>query len=188
MKKSLTINATRNGKKVAKSFGFVNPDVANSLVGGFAQMVNALSNDTFVSSQVVKTMDTTEEEQGGGSAPATGKTIPTMSISAYPDEINLTSQDGVNYSYQYDASYGDVTFTVEYNDDGIIYAFAVTQVGTDATQAFIGSAPVRIPINHDSTYQFTFEAEDLAAAQSIVILATETANFAPKVLLLNKEE
>ena len=70
MKKSLTINATRDGKKVSKSLGFVNPDVANSLVGGFAQMVNALSNDTFVNSQVVKVMDTTEEEQGGGSAPA----------------------------------------------------------------------------------------------------------------------
>ena len=65
MKKSLTINATRDGKKVAKSFGYVNPDVANSLVGGFAQMVNALSNDTFVNSQVVKVMDTTEEETGG---------------------------------------------------------------------------------------------------------------------------
>ena len=63
MKKSLTINATRAGKKVSKNIGYVNPDVANSLVGGFAQMVNALSNDTFVNSQVVKVMDTTEEEQ-----------------------------------------------------------------------------------------------------------------------------
>ena len=69
-KKSLTINATRNGKKVSKSLGFINPDVANSLVGGFAQMVNALSNDTFVNAEVVKKMDTTEEDTGGGTTPA----------------------------------------------------------------------------------------------------------------------
>ena len=187
MKTSLTINATRAGKKVAKSFGYVNPDVANSLVGGFAQMVNALSNDTFVNAEVVKKMDTTEEDTGGGSAPATGKTIPTLSISTYP-EINLTSQDGVNYSYQYDAAYGDVTFTVEYNGDGAIYAFAVILEGLDAVQNPIGSAAVRIPINHNSNYQFSFDAETLAQAESIVIVTTETANFAPKVLVLSKEE
>ena len=68
MKKSLTINATRNGKKVSKNFGYVNPDVANSIAGGFAQMVNALTTNTFVNAEVVKKMDTTEEEQqsGGG--------------------------------------------------------------------------------------------------------------------------
>ena len=70
MKKSLTINATRDGKKVAKSFGFVNPNVANSLVGGFAQMVNNLTTDTFVNAQVVKTMDTTEEETTPTPTPA----------------------------------------------------------------------------------------------------------------------
>ena len=70
MKTSLTINATRNGKKVSKSLGYVNPDVANSLVGGFAQMVNALTTDTFVNAEVVKKMDTTEEDSSGGSTPA----------------------------------------------------------------------------------------------------------------------
>ena len=126
-------------------------------------------------------------QQGGGSAPATGKTIPTLSISTYP-EINLTSQDGVNYSYQYDAAYGDVTFTVEYNGDGAIYAFAVILEGLDAVQNPIGSAAVRIPINHNSNYQFSFDAETLAQAGAIVIVTTETANFAPKVLVLSKEE
>lgn len=69
MKKSLNINATRNGKKVSTSIGYVNPDVANSIAGGFAQMVNALTTNTFVNAEVVKKMDTTEEEQqsGGGS-------------------------------------------------------------------------------------------------------------------------
>ena len=68
MKKSLNINATRNGKKVSTSIGYVNPDVANSIAGGFAQMVNALTTNTFVNAEVVKKMDTTEEEQqsGGG--------------------------------------------------------------------------------------------------------------------------
>lgn len=35
MKKSLTINAIRNGKKVSKSLGYINSDAANSIVGGF---------------------------------------------------------------------------------------------------------------------------------------------------------
>lgn len=74
MKKSLTINAIRNGKKVSKSLGYINPDAANSIVGGFAQMVNALSNDTFVNAEVVKKMDTSEEEQqSGGSTPTPAK-------------------------------------------------------------------------------------------------------------------
>ena len=75
MKKSLTINATRAGKKVAKNIGFVNPNVANSLVGSAAQMFNALTNDTFVNSEVVKVMDTSEEESPSTPTPApAGKT------------------------------------------------------------------------------------------------------------------
>lgn len=75
MKKSLNINATRNGKKVSTSIGYVNPDVANSTAGTFAQMVNALTTNTFVNAEVVKKMDTTEEEQqsGGGGTLVLGK-------------------------------------------------------------------------------------------------------------------
>lgn len=100
MKKSLTINATRDGKKVAKSFGFVNPDVANSLVGGFAQMVNALSNDTFVNAEVVKRMDTTEEEQ----------TTPT------PTPAPAGKQEGI---ITYDDDQENPTVT--YNGDGAVF-------------------------------------------------------------------
>ena len=94
MKTSLTINATRAGKKVAKSLGFVNPDAANSIVGGFAQMVNALSNDTFVNAEVVKKMDTTEEDSGGGSAPATGKPVPTLYVTDNEDDSGTITYSG----------------------------------------------------------------------------------------------
>ena len=108
MKKSLTINATRGGKKVSKSLGFVNPDVANSLVGGFAQMVNALSNDTYVNSQVVKTMDTTEEDSSGSSTPAAAGLLdpnlryyaPASDPTEEQEEEALTWEgDGICYKY-----------------------------------------------------------------------------------------
>ena len=126
-------------------------------------------------------------QQGGGSAPATAKTVPTLSISAYPDDINLTSQDGVNYSYQYDAAYDDVTFTVEYNGDGTLLAFAIMFNGLDEHQSPIGTAAFRQGHQSGSTYQFSFDAEALSSAESIVVVTTETANFAPKVLILDKE-
>ena len=104
MKKSLTINATRAGKKVSKNIGYVNPDVANSLVGGFAQMVNALTTDTFVNAEVVKKMDTNEQEQqsGGGSGKQEG--IITLS----------------NWSVKRSGS----TVDIEYNGDGTLYGVA----------------------------------------------------------------
>ena len=111
-KKSLTINAVRDGKKVAKSFGFVNPDVANSLVGGFAQMVNALSNDTFVNSQVVKVMDTTEEEQTTPTptpAPA-GKQEGIITLSE--SFIDLDRENSTTFSYNGDAQVNVAWYTV----------------------------------------------------------------------------
>ena len=100
MKKSLTINATRDGKKVAKSFGFVNPNVANSLVGGFAQMVNNLTTDTFVNAQVVKVMDTTEEEQAAAPAKQEG-------IITYDEDSGIVTYNGDGTLY-YQADRGDV--------------------------------------------------------------------------------
>ena len=107
MKTSLTINATRAGKKVAKSFGYVNPDVANSLVGGFAQMVNALSNDTFVNAEVVKKMDTTEEEQ---TTPT-----PTPAPAGKQEGIITVNVNGVPISYGQEIDGGTITYT--YNGD-----------------------------------------------------------------------
>lgn len=94
MKKSLNINATRNGKKVSTSIGYVNPDVANSIAGGFAQMVNALTTNTFVNAEVVKKMDTTEEEQqsGGGS----GKTEGVILVNGIKDEHGIWYRDETN--------------------------------------------------------------------------------------------
>lgn len=86
MKKSLNINATRNGKKVSTSIGYVNPDVANSIAGGFAQMVNALTTNTFVNAEVVKKMDTTEEEQQSGGG-GTGLLDPNLHIDDKSSEI-----------------------------------------------------------------------------------------------------
>lgn len=125
MKKSLTINATRNGKKVAKSFGFVNPDVANSLVGGFAQMVNALSNDTFVNAEVVKKMDTSEEDTSSQSQTPAAKTEPTLIIdTGYGGNGSYTyNGDGDIFGYVEGASYflnidrNDKKFTVIGHDD-----------------------------------------------------------------------
>lgn len=95
MKKSLNINAIRGGKKVSKNIGYVNPDAPNSLVGGFAQMVNALTNDTFVNAEVVKRMDTTEEEQSGGGTPApAGKT---QGVITYENGVVTYNGDGELY-------------------------------------------------------------------------------------------
>lgn len=129
MKKSLTINATRNGKKVAKSFGFVNPDVANSLVGGFAQMVNALSNDTFVNAEVVKKMDTSEEDTSSQSQTPAAKTEPTLIIdTAGYGGIGSYTYNGDGDIFGYVEGYflnidrNDKTFTVIGHDDYTPYA------------------------------------------------------------------
>ena len=109
MKKNLNINAIRNGKKVSKSLGFVNPDVANSLVGGFAQMVNALTNDTFVNSEVVKVMDTSEEESSSTPTPApAGKTEGVITL--YDIGNDRTASAIEKYS----------TYRVDYNGDATL--------------------------------------------------------------------
>ncbi len=112
MKKSLNINATRNGKKVSTSIGYVNPDVANSIAGGFAQMVNALTTNTFVNAEVVKKMDTTEEEQQSGGGTVTLYVYPAED-SANPNKIGYlgyeTIDSGVRLSFD-----GDVEIDVTY--------------------------------------------------------------------------
>ena len=144
MKTSLTINATRAGKKVAKSFGYVNPDVANSLVGGFAQMVNALSNDTFVNAEVVKKMDTTEEDSGGGSAPATAKQEGIITLS----KNDFYGPKSITYSYNGDATvkmiktegYGSATLegdTITVNES---YGFYLLYA--DATDNFTAAVTI----------------------------------------------
>ena len=164
MKKSLTINAMRNGKKVAKSVGFVNPDAANSLVGGFAQMLNALSNDTFVSSQVVKTMDTTEEDSSGSSTPATTKLEPTLE--PILDEYDLSDKGG----------YVGIT----YNGDGIL--LARTEVDDRGytgviTNYFSEEYPV-------SPNTLVLQTEDYVSEYGITIYihATEGERYAAKTI------
>ena len=143
MKKSLNINATRNGKKVSKSLGYVNPDVANSLVGGFAQMVNALSNDTFVNAEVVKKMDTTEEDTGGGSTPApAGK---------QEGIITLTTDDN------------GYTYTVDYNGDGQLFIVA----GADAVKNPPGT------LSGNTLTVHTMGATHIPGTGYVVALATD---------------
>ena len=127
MKKNLNINAVRNGKKVSKSIGFVNPDVANSLVGGFAQMLNALTNDTFVNAEVVKKMDTSEEDTSSSTpTPAPAKDdsvleINDVHIGNVSDEQDTLHEDVycIFYTYEGDGELsGVVTWDWEdtYND------------------------------------------------------------------------
>ena len=146
-KKSLTINAVRDGKKVAKSVGFVNPDVANSLVGGFAQMLNALSNDTFVNSQVVKVMDTTEEDSGGGSAPAPAP----------------AKQEGIITW---------VNHVINYNGDGTLYRRAS---GTDDAPVTIQSGSSWSPGKSSySLYLFATPTDNFTAAAYVKIVNNTT--------------
>lgn len=134
MKKSLTINAIRNGKKVSKSLGFINPDAANSIVGGFAQMVNALSNDTFVNAEVVKKMDTSEEEQQGGGATTTQKFAPELTI-AFEDYTS-----------------GTITHPRGNHSIGDLFAYAF---GTDEGE------PLPVLINRsDNTFSIDYNGED----------------------------
>lgn len=68
MKKSLIIDSvSRDGKKLQKTMTFVNPNASNEVAGTFAQMANALTTNTYSKASIVKRMDVTETEQGGGS-------------------------------------------------------------------------------------------------------------------------
>ena len=150
MKKSLTINATRNGKKVSKSLGFVNPNVANSIVGGFAQMVNNLTTDTFVNAQVVKVMDTTEEDTSSQSSTPAAKTEPTLTI----------QDDGDGSGFYY------------YNGDGDIFGYV------PATQEVLNLFTIdRSSQSYNVIDRLTDEP---STSYSITLYATETANFAAK--------
>lgn len=69
MKKSLIIDSvSRDGKKLQKTMTFVNPNASNEVAGTFAQMANALTTNTYSKASIVKRMDVTETEQGGGSS------------------------------------------------------------------------------------------------------------------------
>ena len=166
MKKSLTINATRAGKKVAKSIGFVNPDVANSLVGGFAQMVNALSNDTFVSSQVVKTMDTTEEEQTTPTptpAPA-GKLTPTLDVPGF--------FHGTGNNMYWDYTYGGDGEILAWGDDGEYRGGGIHSLD----DVYKGTALLVDKTNH----RIYFNQENAITSWGIYVYATEGEQYAAK--------
>lgn len=165
MKKFLTINATRDGKKVAKSLGFVNPDVANSIAGGFAQMVNALSNDTFVNAEVVKKMDTSEEEQQGGGS-STTKLEPTLTVT--------------RNSYSADDR---ILFDVEYDGDG----FICCRVHTTAEPISSDANNIAIAFGIEGEYQiivFRRENGELTIPPTgeyeLVVAVTETDDYAAK--------
>lgn len=156
MKKSLTINATRAGKKVAKNIGFVNPNVANSLVGSAAQMFNALSNDTFVNSEVVKVMDTNEEEQSTTPAPAATKTEPELSINSF---------DGKNEP------------TITYNGDGVLFIYGEYISGGYAVP--IGGDLYR---SEKIIRNFYERLPEDATSATLWVHATEGTNYAAKTV------
>lgn len=68
--KSLIINSTSTGgKKLQKSMTFINPNVANSIVGAFATMANALTTNTYNGATIVKKMDVSEADSSASGTP-----------------------------------------------------------------------------------------------------------------------
>ena len=111
--KSLIINSTSTaGKKLQKTMTNINPNCSNEDAGTFAQMTNALTTNTYGSAAVVKKMDVTEEDSGGGSTP----TVTLNVTEHYADNgarINYeTIEGGVRVFDENLLSYIDVTYTV----------------------------------------------------------------------------
>ena len=68
--KSLIIDSlSTTGKKLQKSMTFINPEVANSIVGGFATMANALTTNTYQKATIVKKMDVSEADSSASGTP-----------------------------------------------------------------------------------------------------------------------
>ena len=159
MKKNLNINAIRNGKKVSKSLGFVNPDVANSLVGGFAQMVNGLTNDTFVNAEVVKVMDTTEEDGSGQQSGGSTKQEPTLTITF--GELEIDGADAM------------LSGTYEYNGDGDVYLYYQRPDNADYP-AYLNRA--------DKEFYLESNNGSALGNLTVVLHATEGTNYAAKTV------
>ena len=86
--KSLIINSTsQGGKKLQKTMTFINPDCSNEDAGTFAQMANALTTNTYGSAAIVKKMDVTEEDSGGGSTGELTITDADVSPNSPPDGL-----------------------------------------------------------------------------------------------------
>ena len=114
--KSLIINSTSTaGKKLQKTMTNINPNCSNEDAGTFAQMTNALTTNTYGSAAVVKKMDVTEEDSGGGSTPTV-----TLNVTEHiSDDIPLdftyeTIEGGIRVRNIYNTeTYINVTYTVD---------------------------------------------------------------------------
>ena len=98
--KSLIINAvgnvgTNTGKKYQKSVTNVNPAVSNEVAGEFARRANALTTNVFGNAQVVKKMDVTEEDSGGGSTGELTITDVDVSPNSPPDGLRYENYETI---------------------------------------------------------------------------------------------
>lgn len=82
MKKSLvTSSFTQKGKKATKTTNFINPDTKNAQLAAFAQMVNALTTNNYITADVVTRRNVLEaDEESGSQSSADGKTIPALAL------------------------------------------------------------------------------------------------------------
>ena len=116
--KSLIINSTaQNGKKLQKSITNVNPACSNEDAGTFAQKLNALTTNTYQSAGIVKKMDVTEEDQGGGATPTVKLYVNKSGWQGNLSPNVQVIENGVRISVIDDADdnlgYVDVTYTLE---------------------------------------------------------------------------
>ena len=109
--KSLIINSTsQTGKKLQKSITNVNPNVSNEDAGTFAQMANALTTNVYQSAGIVKKMDVTEEDSGGGSTPTVTLLVAEVNNS---ELMYSTIEGGVRvYDDSRQMSWLNITYTV----------------------------------------------------------------------------
>ena len=68
MQKTLIVESTKDGKKVQKAYGYLNPEATDAQLEGFAQMTNALTTNEYVGAGVVTRRAVDEPDSGGGAA------------------------------------------------------------------------------------------------------------------------
>lgn len=141
MNSELIINSTKDGKVKQQTIRNINPDIANSVAGAFAEKCVAMSTENYSSANVVRKSDVTETVSGG----ATNKQTPVLSLSNW-----VRNDNSYSASITYNGDGGILTSDIGRINGGIITLADINGTFDGVISAREGAnfAPARLAFSH----------------------------------------